>query len=104
APFLFGHDADEGCARFKARIVKLFAALVLLEMLRILRGKECALMMIEPPGKPRIARILEIHDGVFIAVKQPVIEKLRGFVGHPGETELRSGMDGPFDKAGEIGG
>ena len=60
-------------------------------------------MVVEPPGQPRIARIFEIHDGVFVAVEQRRIEQLGGPVGHPGIAELRVRVNRARDEAAEEG-
>ena len=45
-------------------------------------------MVIEPPGETRIARILEIDDGVLVAIEKLRLENLRGFVGHTSVGKL----------------
>src|SRR5437879_1731128 len=57
--------------------------------------------MVEPPGKPWIARIFEIHDGILVTVEQFRLEELRCFVGHPGVCKLCSGMEHTLDEAAE---
>ena len=95
---------DERGAGFVARIVELPAAGVPAEMLRIFRVQEGALMMIEPPGQARIARVFEIDDGVFVAIEQARIEHLRRLVGHPGIAEFRIRVNRARDEAAEEGG
>ena len=72
---LLGDCGDETGAGLEIRIVEFSAALILLEMRCILRRKERALVVIEPPGNLRRAGILEIHDGVFVAIKIGFVEK-----------------------------
>src|SRR5260370_29036192 len=72
-------------------------------MLRVFRGEECALVMVEPPGDLGIGRVLEIDDGVLVASEQAVVEKLRGFVGEARVHELRIRVEGPFKEAAEKG-
>src|SRR4029077_15141815 len=48
-----------------------------------------ALMVIEPPGELRRARIFEIHNRIFVAVEHSGLERLRRFMRHPGIQELR---------------
>src|SRR5579862_7514090 len=71
------------CARFEVWVVKLFARMVLAEMLRILGFQKSALMMVEPPGQQRRGRILEIDNHIFVAIKYSALEWMRGFVRHP---------------------
>src|SRR5947209_4502483 len=52
------HVADESSAGFVIRIVQFAPAGVALEMFGIRGVEEGALVMIEPPGETRIARIL----------------------------------------------
>ena len=61
-------------------------------------------MMIEPPGELLRRRIFEIHDGVFIAIEEAVVEKLRGPVRQTGEGELGAGMDCALDETREESG
>src|SRR5277367_253365 len=82
-------------------IVKLFAGMVLPEMFSVGGRQKRALVMVEPPGEQRRAGILEIHDGVFVAVKSAVLEGLRGFVRHPGIEKLGRGIDALLVKARE---
>ena len=58
-------------------------------MAGVFRGQEGALMMIEPPGQLRVAGVLEVDDGVLVAVEQAVFEDLRGPVCHAGVLEAR---------------
>jgi hypothetical protein len=55
--------------------------------------KERTLMMVKPPCQAWRTRVLEIHDGIFVAVKQPLGEWLPRAVRHAGEVELRAGPD-----------
>jgi hypothetical protein len=50
--------------------------------------QERALVVVEPPRHLRGIRILEVHDYIFIAVKQARFPRLRGVVRHPQETKL----------------
>ena len=68
------------------------AAAILAEVFRVGGCKERALVMVKPPGHPRRTGILEIDDGVLVAVKQPVLEWLPRPVRHPREVELRAGL------------
>ena len=64
-------------------IVELRIAQLLLEVRGIFGGKKCALMMIEPPGNARRRRILEIHDGVFVAGEVIFVEERTGTMHQP---------------------
>ena len=75
--------------------------MIVAELLRILRRQERALVVIEPPGQLRGARILEIHDGVFIAVKRSIFERMRRLVGHARVVKIGVGIDAFAIKAGE---
>ena len=66
---------DEAGAGFEIRIVELAIALVLLEVGRVLGSEESALVMVEPPGNFGRAGVLEVHDGVFVAIKLLFIEQ-----------------------------
>ena len=65
---------DEFSAGTVSRIVKLPAAPVTQEMILVLPVEESALVMVEPPRQTRIAGVLEVYDGVFIAVEPHVDE------------------------------
>src|SRR5579862_2700869 len=70
-------------------------------MLGILRFQESALVMVEPPGQSRRTRIFEINDGIHIAIKDAVLERLRSLMGHSGVRELRKRLDSLPIKAGK---
>src|SRR5580698_6792263 len=59
-------------------------------------------MVIEPPGKPRIAGVFEIHDRILVAVEQGGVEHLGSFVRHPRIAELRIRVNCTRDKAAEV--
>src|SRR5271168_5465123 len=99
--FFRGDSGQKFGAGFIGGIVKLFAGMVLAEMFGVGGRQKGALMMIEPPGEPRRAGILEIDDGVFVAIKCAVLERLRSLVGHPGIEELGCGIDALFIKTRE---
>src|ERR1700722_467495 len=75
--------------------------MIVAELLRILRRQERALVVIEPPGQLRRARILEIHDGVFIAVKRSIFERMRRLVGHARVVKIGVAIYAVAIKAGE---
>ena len=94
-----GHIRQKLGAGFVIRIVELVAAMVLAEVLRIGGSQERALVMIKPPGHERRTRIFKIDDGILIAVKQAVLERLARAVCHAREMELRMGLDALSKKA-----
>jgi len=62
---------------------------------------EGALVVIEPPGQAWVRRILEIDDGVHVAIKHRVIKEVGGFVSQPGVSEFRVRVKPALDEAGE---
>ncbi|HUI78714.1 MAG TPA: hypothetical protein VLY24_12385 [Bryobacteraceae bacterium] len=96
-----GHVGDEFCTRFVTWIVELAAARILAEMGGIGIVQKRTLVVVEPPGKPRVAGVFEIDDSVFIAIKERRVERLRRFVGHAGIAELRAGVHGTVNEAAE---
>lgn len=70
-------------------------------MLRVGECEKRALMMIKPPCQFRRARILEIHDRIFIAVENVGLKRLRRFVDHSRVTEIRVCVDSLAVKPGE---
>jgi large-conductance mechanosensitive channel len=58
------------------------------KVLGVLRAQERALMMVEPPGEPRVGRILEIDDGIHIAIEKPILKELGRFVSQAGEFKI----------------
>ena len=91
--FRAGHVRQELGAGLVIRIVEFVAAAILAEILRVGGSQERALVMVKPPGHARRTRIFEIDDGIFIAVKQAVLERLPRLVSHPREMKLRVGLD-----------
>jgi hypothetical protein len=79
---------DKHSAGAIGRIVKLMAAMIVPEVLGVLRAQERALMMVEPPGEPRVGRIFEIDDGVHIAIEKPILKELGRFVSQAGEFKI----------------
>jgi len=85
---LLRNHGDETGARFECGIVELAITLILLEVLGVGGSEERALVMIEPPGNVRRARVLEIDDGVFVTVKLLLIKQRTGTVNESGEFKL----------------
>jgi hypothetical protein len=50
--------------------------MVVPEMLGIFGFQERALMMVKPPCKLRRGGVLEIDDGIFVAIKYPALERV----------------------------
>ena len=73
-------------------------------MLGVGGSEKGALVMIEPPGEARGARVFEVDDGVFVAVEDSVFERGGGLVGHASELEVGGGINALAIKAGEDGG
>ena len=61
-------------------------------------------MVVKPPGDPRRTRILEIHNGVFAAVKHMFFERVRGAMRHAGKAKLGLGVHAFAVKSGKKGG
>ena len=78
--FLGSDEGNQLGAGLEARVVELLPAAVLAEVGGVFRRQKGALMVIEPPVEPRRGRVLEVHDGIFVPVKQRFIEQLRSAV------------------------
>ena len=87
AKTLLGDRGNEVGTGLEIRIVELAVALVLFEMGSVLGCEECAQVMIEPPGDFGRTRILEVHDGVFVAIKLSLIKQCTGAVQQAGKYE-----------------
>jgi hypothetical protein len=74
AELISRHVGNKLCARLAVRIQKFFSGFVPEKVLFILGCQEGRLVMIKPPGQFFGRRILEVDDGVLIAVKQLLIE------------------------------
>ena len=101
AELLPGHRGNELGAGAAVRIVHLPGAGLAPEMLLVFRPKKGALVVVEPPCQPRVRRVLEIHNGVLVAVEHALFKELRGLVGQAGENELGVGMVGILQKPAE---
>jgi hypothetical protein len=60
-------------------------------------------MMIEPPGDLGIGGILEIDNGILVAIEEAVIEKLGGPMRQPGIDEFRVRVESALEESAEIG-
>jgi hypothetical protein len=88
AKALLRDHGDETGARLEIRIIEFAIALILLEMGSILGREERALVMIEPPGNFRRTGILEIDDGILIAVEINLVKERARPMQEPGESEI----------------
>ena len=104
AEALLRDHGNEAGAGLECRIVKLAVALILLEMGGIGRRKKRAFVVIEPPGDFGRTGILEIDDGVLVAVKLLLVKKSAGAMQQAGVDELYIAADSFPVKAREQGG
>jgi hypothetical protein len=89
------------CARLAVGIKKFLSGIVSQEVLFVLGSQEGRLVMIKPPRQFVGRRILEVHDGVLIAVKQPLIEKISRPMQQSCIADFRFGMYAFFVKTSE---
>ena len=75
-------------AGFESGIVELAIALVALKVGRVGRREKCALVMVEPPGDFRRTGVLEVDDGIFVAVEVGFVKKRSGAMQKAGEDEV----------------
>src|ERR1700732_2859068 len=91
--FFGSNGGQKFCTRLVFGIVEFFAGAVATKMLGVLRRQKCTLMMVKPPSKQRRTGILEIHNGIFVSVKNPILKRMRGLMGHSRIKNLRVGMN-----------
>jgi hypothetical protein len=60
-------------------------------------------MMVKPPGNPGRTGVLEVHDGIFVAIKLLLIEQRPGAVEQTGKDEVDILPDPLPVKTGEEG-
>src|ERR1035441_3220867 len=101
---LLRDHGDEAGAGLESRIVELAVALILLEVGGIVWGKKSAFVMIEPPGDLGGAGILEIDDGILVAVELLLVEKSSGAMQQAGIDEVHIAADSFPIETGEQGG
>ena len=58
-------------------------------------------MMIEPPSEARIGGVLEVHDGIDVAIEKAGLEQLRSLVGQARKFELSVGIKLGFQEPRE---
>src|SRR5260221_2930933 len=63
------------------------------EIFGVGRRQERALVMVKPPGDFRRIGVLEINDGVFVAIEQALFPRMLGLMGHPAEAEFGLGIE-----------
>src|SRR5207302_8453956 len=80
---------NELAARLVIRLVRHVRRGLLGELFGVGGREKRALVMVEPPGHFRRVGKLEVHDDVFVAIKQSRFPGLRGAMSHPREAELR---------------
>src|SRR5579872_2198395 len=88
AEVLLRDHGDETRTRLEIGIVELAVALVLLEVLRVGGREEGALVMIEPPRDFRRTGVLEVDDGVLVAIELLIIKQRTRAVDETGENEV----------------
>src|SRR6516164_1720010 len=70
-------------------------------MLGVRLCEECALVVVKPPRQAFGAAILEVDDGVLVAVKHGFVKELAGAVHQPQVMDLRSRIDPSLVQPGE---
>ena len=88
AETFFGNFCDEAGAGLKCGIVKLAVAAVAFKMRGILRREKGAFMVVEPPGDFWRTGILEIYNGIFIAIEIALVKEGPGAVQQAAENKL----------------
>src|SRR5580698_878081 len=88
AKALLADHGDETGAGLEVGIVKLFIALIALEVLGIVGRQEGALVVIEPPCDFGRTGVFEIDDGIFIAVELLFVKQRSGTVYEAGKNKF----------------
>ena len=104
AKALFGDHGDEAGAGLESRIVELAVAPVLFEVGGVGRGKKGAFVVIEPPGDFGRTGVLEIDDGILVAVELRLVEKSARTMQQAGVNEIHIAADAFPVETGEQGG
>ena len=104
AEALFRDHGDETGAGFEIRVVKLLIALILLKVGGVGWRQKGALMVIEPPGNFRRTGILEIDDGILVAIEFVLVEKGTGAVQQAGVDKFHVVADAFLVEAGKKSG
>jgi len=101
---LLRNHGDEAGTGLEGGIVEFAVALILLEVLGVSRGEKRALVMVEPPGDVGRTAVLEVDDGILVAIELLLIEQRAGAVDQPGEFEFDVAADALAVEALEQGG
>lgn len=104
AELLFRHACKELGVRGTGRVEKFLARSIGTKMSFIRLGKKRRLMMIEPPGQPLIGAVLEVKNGVLIAVELLAVEGVVRPVHRGRIADLGIGSDDRAVKLGKDGG
>ena len=104
AEAFFRNHGNETGAGFERRIVELAVALILLEVGGVGGGKKSAFVVIEPPGDFGRTGILEIDDGILVAVELLLVEKSAGTMQQAGVNEVHIAADSFPVETAEQGG
>src|ERR1019366_7142884 len=103
AEVLFRYHRNKTCARLESGIVELVVALLLIKMGGIGGGKKSAFVVIEPPGDVGRTGILEIDDGILVAVELFLVEQSARAMQQAGVYELHVAAHSFLIKTGEQG-
>src|SRR5271155_5131851 len=98
---LLRDHGDKTGAGFEIRIVELAIALVALKVGRVGRREKRTFVMVEPPGDLGRTGVLEIDDGIFVAVEMGFVKKRSGAMQQSGEDEVSVFANALAIKAGE---
>jgi hypothetical protein len=92
---------DEFRARLSRCIQELPPGFIGAKMSLVLGRKKGRLVMIEPPGQLFRGRILEINDGVFVAIKHSQIKQIARAMQQSGVVDVSFGMKSFFVETGK---
>ena len=70
----------------------------------VLGSQKGAGVVVEPPGQPLVAGVLEVHDDVLVSAEEVVGKGLAGLVGHAEQAETGARLDPGEVEAHEDGG
>src|ERR1700683_887953 len=101
---LLGDHGNKAGAGFEVGIVELSIALVALEVGGIGRGEKCTLVMIKPPRDFWRTGILEVDDGIFVAIEVRFVKERAGTMQEAGEDKGGVFADALAIKTGEESG
>jgi hypothetical protein len=104
AEALFGNGGKETRAGLEVRVIELAITGIALEVRGVFGGKECTLVVIEPPGYLGRWGVLEVYDRVLIAGKISFVEERPRAVQQSAVLELHVVADAFPVEAGKEGG